>query len=198
MRSVRTLIPMLLLVTLAAPAAAHAGGWATVEVGQPAGLSAGQQWRAELLVKQHGITPLDGVTPSVRIANGAGDVRTFVARPAGKPGTYVADVTYPSAGTWRTRIFDGFTDVVPHRLPPIEIAPAGEAAPVTAPATDRVVVAAPSDGAFPWPQAIAVAAVVLMFAAAWMIGTGGTFRRRDRGGRRTAPAAVAGGPEARP
>jgi hypothetical protein len=196
MRPVRTLIPMLLLTALVAPAAAHAGGWATVQVDQPVGLSAGEPWRAELLVKQHGITPLDGLEPSVRIESDAGDVRTFEARPAGKPGTYVVDVVYPTAGTWRTRIFDGFTDAVPHRLAPIEVAPAGQGSPVTAPA-ERVVVATSSGGGFPWPQAIAIAGVVLLFVATWAIATG-TFRRRDRGGRGTAPAAVAGGPQARP
>jgi hypothetical protein len=196
MRPVRTLIPMLLLVGLAVPAVANAGGWATVEVEQPVGLSAGDEWRAELMVKQHGVTPLDGLTPSVRIENDAGDVRTFPARPAGKPGTYVADVTYPSAGTWRTRIFDGFTDAVPHRLAPIEVAPAGEGAPAAPPA-ERVVAAAPSGDGFPWPQVIAISAVALLFMATWMVGSGGTVRRRDRGGRGTAPAAVAGGPEAR-
>jgi hypothetical protein len=197
MRTVRQLIPMLLLVALVAPAAAHAGGWATVEVDQPAGLSAGERWRAELLVKQHGITPLDGVTPSVRIDNGKGVVETFQARPAGKPGTYVADVTYPSAGTWRTRLFDGFTDAVPHWLPAIEVAPAGEGAPAAPPA-ERVVVAAPSGDGFPWPQTIAVALVALVFAAMWFFATGGTFRRRDRSGRGTAPAPVAGRPATRP
>ena len=198
MRSVRTLIPMLVLVALVVPAAAHAGGWATVGVDQPVGLSAGEPWRAELMVKQHGVTPLDGLTPSVRIENDAGDIRTFTARPAGKPGTYIVDVTYPSAGTWRTRIFDGFTDAVPHRLPPIEVAPAGEAVPVTAPPAERVVAAAPSGDGFPWPQVIAISAVALLFVATWIVGAGGTFRRRDRGGRGTAPAAVAGGREARP
>jgi hypothetical protein len=197
MRPVRTLIPMVLLVALAAPATAHAGGWATVEVEAPIGLTAGEKWRAELLVKQHGVTPMDGLVPSVRISNDAGDVRTFTARPAGKPGTYVADVTYPTPGTWRTRIFDGFTDALPHGLPPMEIAPGGEGAP-TVPPADRVAVAAPSGDGFPWPQVIAITVVALLFLATWMIGSGATVRRRDRGGRGTAPAAVAGGPEARP
>ena len=66
---------------------AHAGGWATVELGEtPSGLVAGKPWRVELIVKQHGVTPLAGVTPSVRIDNGAGVVRTFDARPTARSG----------------------------------------------------------------------------------------------------------------
>ena len=111
------------------PASAQAGGWATVELDHaPSGIIAGKPWRVELIVKQHGVTPIVDVRPSVRIANDAGVVRTFHARPAGRPGHYVAEVTYPAAGTWRTRFFDGFTDAMPHRLSPIT---------VRAPAYDR-------------------------------------------------------------
>jgi hypothetical protein len=145
---------VVLLVIAALPAAtAHAGGWATIEVdGQPVGLSAGEPWDAELLVKQHGITPLDGVTPSVQIENDAGVVRTFRARPTGRPGTYVVEVTYPTAGEWRTRLFDGFTDVFPHRLSPVTVGPASGAA--------------PSADGLPWPQIVAIAFVALLFAGA--------------------------------
>jgi hypothetical protein len=164
-----------LLVAAALPATAHAGGWATVETdGQPVGLGAGEPWHVELLIKQHGITPIDGVKPSIRIENDAGVSRTFPARPAGRPGTYVADVTYPTAGTWRTQIFDGFTDALPHRLSPVAIGPAGAA----------------TDDGLPWPQIVAIAVVALLFAGG-IAAT--TFRLRDRarGRRRTASRAVA-------
>ena len=145
-----------LAAVLLLPAGAQAGGWATVELDHaPAGIVAGTPWRVELIVKQHGITPLDGVKPSVRIANDAGVVRTFPARPAGRPGHYVANVTYPAAGTWRTRFFDGFTDATPHRLSPISVGGA-YAAP------DR----------FPWEQAIAIAIVALLFVGGWIAGYG--------------------------
>jgi hypothetical protein len=127
---------------------AHAGGWATVELGEaPSGLAAGEPWRVELIVKQHGITPLAGVTPSVRIDNGDGVVRTFPARPTDRVGTYVAKVDFPSGGTWNTRISDGFTDVVPHHLSPLTVS------------------GSPATGAsdFPWPQAVMVTLVALLF-----------------------------------
>ena len=126
---------------------AHAGGWATVELGQaPSGLVAGEPWRVELIVKQHGITPMEGVTPSVRIDNGEGVVRTFPARPADRAGTYVAEVEFPAAGTWKTRIYDGFTDVVPHRLSPLTVAGS-----------------APAGSGLPWAQAVMIAIVALLF-----------------------------------
>jgi len=158
----RRLTFLLVLAILAVPAGtALAGGWATVEVAAPAGLSAGEPWRAELRVLQHGRTPLDGLSPSVEITDEAGAVRTFEARPTGQPGTYVATVTYPAAGTWRTRFYDGFTDVTPHRLAPLTVAPAGGAAPAAALAGD----------AFPSPQSVAVALVALLWiggcVAAW-------------------------------
>ena len=128
---------------------ANAGGWATVELGEmPSGLVAGDPWRVELIVKQHGITPMAGVTPSVEITKG-NDVRTFPARPTDEVGHYVAEVTFPAGGEWKTRLYDGFTDVVPHRLSPLTVAPAGGAS-------------ASGDG-FPWPQAVAIAFVALLF-----------------------------------
>jgi hypothetical protein len=154
----RRIVLLAAVAFAASSGTAHAGGWATVELGEaPGGLVAGEPWRVELIVKQHGITPLDGVTPSVEITDEAGAVRTFAARPTGRPGSYVAEVTYPTAGTWKTRLYDGFTDAVPHRLSPLTVAPASGAA----------------AGGFPWPQAIMGALVALLFLG----GIAATFDR---------------------
>jgi hypothetical protein len=194
MRPVHRTALLALLIVAALPATARAGGWATVEAAAPpAGLNPGEPWRAELLVKQHGVTPLDGLSPTVRIENDAGASRTFRARPAGRaggPGMYVATVTYPSAGTWRTRIFDGFTDALPHRLPPVTIGASGAETPAPAATPDGTgALAASRDGGGPpWPQIIAIAAIALMF----VVGFAATFPARGaRGRRRTAPRAVA-------
>jgi hypothetical protein len=139
---------LVLLAFAATTGTAHAGGWATVELGEaPGAMVAGEPWRVELIVKQHGVTPMDDVTPSLRIDNGDGVVQTFPARHAGRPGTYVAEVTFPSAGTWRTRIYDGFTDAVPHRLSPLTVAPASGSA----------------GGGFPWHQTVAIVVIALLF-----------------------------------
>jgi hypothetical protein len=217
----RRLIPLLLVAVAVRAAPAFAGGWATVELGAaPGGLSTDEPWRAELIVKQHGITPLDGLTPRIRISNDEGVVRTFPAKPAGELGTYVAVVRFPSAGEWRARIFDGFTDAIPHRLGPLIVAPAGEVGPpaaaavepVVAPATPPgttppyepppapalAVVSADDGGGLPWPQIVAIGVLVALWLGA-MVALGGTFRpdvtRRRRG---TTPGALAGGPQAGP
>ena len=162
---------LVLLAFAATTGTAHAGGWATVELGSaPGGIKAGEPWRAELIVKQHGVTPLDGVAPSVEITDEAGTARTFAARPTGRPGTYAVEVTYPTAGTWKTRIYDGFTDAFPHRLAPLTVAPGTGAA----------------ASSFPWPQAVMIAVVVALFLAGFVATSDrprlhvGTFGLRGR------------------
>jgi hypothetical protein len=153
---------------------AFAGGWATVELGAaPSGLVADEPWRVELIVKQHGVTPLAGVKPSVRIDNGAGIVRTFHARPTDRVGVYVAEVDFPAAGTWKARIYDGFTDAYPHRLSPLTVAPASAGS-------------APTGSDFPWAQAIMITIMALLFLGGILATTDrprlhvGTFGLRGR------------------
>jgi hypothetical protein len=195
---------LLLLLAFALPAApAAAGGWATVQLAtMPGCLSAGTPWHVELYVKQHGITPLDDARPRIRITDGK-DVRTFSARHTGHPGTYAATVTFPRAGTWRTRIFDGWSDATPHRLAPLQVASKAAAADcdeddaatatTAAPAGDGGAPAAatwrpsaavappPADDGLPWPQIAAIGLVALLWAAAW-VGLSGRARlpRRSR------------------
>jgi hypothetical protein len=195
MRPISRIAFLVLLVAAALPATAHAGGWATVEVdNQPVGLSAGKPWRVELLVKAHGVTPVDGLSPSVRIDNGEGVVRTFRTKPAGKPGRYIAVVTYPSAGTWQTRLFDGYTDATPHRLAPVTMPAAGEGKSVmgtpakktesqpasVVPADDVAPAPVPEESGAPWPVIVAIALVALGFAAPILVL--GIPRRRRRDG----------------
>jgi hypothetical protein len=112
---------LLVLVFLALPATALGGGFATVQLSSlPDGTPPGGTWSVELTVLQHGVTPLDGVSPLVRISNLDGDSREFPAAPTGEPGVYAADVVFPSAGTWRYEIFDGFTQT--HTYAPVAIA----------------------------------------------------------------------------
>ena len=115
----RTLITLMLLA-LALPAAAAAGGWATAGLAPPpAGIEPGETWRAELTLLQHGRTPLDGVSPSITISGP--ETRTFEFAPVGKPGLYAADVVFPSAGTWSYTVNDDFSQV--HTFKPVQIGP---------------------------------------------------------------------------
>ena len=113
-------------VALAAPAAATAGGWATVELDSvPAGLAPGEPWRVELTILQHGVTPLQGVNPRVIVSKEDGAKRrAFRARATSKPGVYRADVVFASAGTWTYRVDDGFMGE--RTYPPVTIGKSGQ------------------------------------------------------------------------
>ena len=105
----RRLVVVLAVAAVLLPAAALAGGWATVQLSStPKGSQAGTPWVVNLTVLQHGVTPLAGVTPEVRIAQGTVS-RVFTARPTGRTGVYRARVVFPRAGTWRWTIWDGFS-----------------------------------------------------------------------------------------
>ena len=113
----RALLVLVAALVVAAPAAA--GGWATAGLAPPEGTAAGDTWRAEITVLQHGRTPLEGVEPAVVIRNGKTEQR-FAAKPTDEPGVYVAEVTFPSGGTWRYFVDDGFGGT--HSFAPVEIA----------------------------------------------------------------------------
>jgi hypothetical protein len=94
-------------LVLAAPAAA--GGWATAGLGPPdSGLGAGDTWNAEVTILQHGVTPLVGVSPVVKISKG-GKTYDFPAAPTGEDGVYLAKVKFPSEGRWTYQVDDGFS-----------------------------------------------------------------------------------------
>ena len=60
-----------LVVALAVGATAGAGGWATVGIDPlPDGVEAGGTWNPDITIRQHGQTPLDGLTPVVTICEG--------------------------------------------------------------------------------------------------------------------------------
>lgn len=102
----RTALVLALLVLTAS--SAQAGGFATAGLAPPPDdISAGDVWDARVTLLQHGVTPLDGVRPSVTIRSGS-EFRTFKATPTGEPGKYVARVTFPTGGDWRYEVDDGF------------------------------------------------------------------------------------------
>jgi hypothetical protein len=138
---------------LALPAAALAGGWATVSLSStPDGTQPGKPWLVELEILQHGQTPLDGVKPQLILTERTtGETQTVAAEPTGRPGVYLARAVFPSAGTWEYVVDDGFSQR--HAYPPVTIGGTAPAAPAPA--------AVPTDsgGGFPWlPLAAALAA----------------------------------------
>jgi hypothetical protein len=100
-----------LVVALAVAPAASAGGFATVGFEPlPDGMSAGGTWNPTIFVKQHGITPLPGLHPTVEISDGSGAVETFAASETRETGVYEASVVFPSPGDWTVTIHSGFAD----------------------------------------------------------------------------------------
>lgn len=136
----RSLLVLAAASALAFAGTALAGGWATVQLSStPRNLSASEPWVVDITVLQHGRTPLRGVKPTVTIrklpsratsvvGNGRLTVRTFAASPTGKTGVYRARVVFPTAGTWRYEVYDGFVQyggARTHHYSPVRIAPAG-------------------------------------------------------------------------
>jgi hypothetical protein len=108
-------------LVLAAPAAA--GGWATAGLGPPdSGIGAGDTWNAEVTILQHGVTPLVGVSPVVKISKG-GETHEFPAAPTGEAGVYLAKVEFPSEGSWTYQVDDGFSQT--HSFAAVQIGAGG-------------------------------------------------------------------------
>ena len=106
-------------LVLAAPAAA--GGWASAGLGPPdSGIGAGDTWNAEVTILQHGVTPLVGVSPVVKISKG-GETHDFPAAPTGKDGVYLAKVKFPSEGSWAYQVDDGFSQT--HSFAAVQVGP---------------------------------------------------------------------------
>jgi hypothetical protein len=110
------------LATLA-PAVAAGGGWATVGLSSlpPKDLAPGSVWTVDLTVLQHGRTPLEHVQPVVKLHGPDGVYKEVAATRTEKPGVYSAVVRFPSEGTWRYEIDDGFTQV--HTYAPVTVRP---------------------------------------------------------------------------
>jgi YtkA-like len=142
-RRLLLLVPLALLI--AAPSA-HAGGWATVGLSStPACTPPGQPWDVDITILQHGRTPLEGVSPTVHISSGD-TARTFVAEPTDKPGVYHARVVFPSAGSWRYEVHDGFVSDFAHTFPAVQIGDGCSSAVAVADTTQPVPAGAADDG----------------------------------------------------
>jgi hypothetical protein len=154
---------------------ASAGGWATVGLDSvPDGVRAGEPWVVHLTILQHGQTPLEGVRPELTISK-AGATRTFAATPTEGPGVYRTSVIFPSAGSWRYVVDDGFS--ARHSFGPVRVAERGASAKVplaaAIPATgDR------DDGGESWGLALAAALAAGLSAA----GLVALLQRRPRAG----------------
>ena len=89
-------------------AAARFGGWAVVTVKDaPDYFVVDKPATFDFVVRQHGVTPLDGLTPSISARKGVRWVNGKVV-PTPAPGTYRATLAVPSTGDWTVTIESGF------------------------------------------------------------------------------------------
>ena len=181
MRRSLLVFPFALALVLLGPAVgtAGAGGFATAGLSStPDGIAPGKPWKVDITVLQHGRTPLEGVTPRVRISSGS-TTREFAAKPTGKPGVYRAEVVFPKAGNWEYVVLDGFNDQLPHTFPAVRIGDGATSPAAPSPAPAPASAPAPDDGGI---------------AAGWLWGAGAALLlalavlAADRLRRRTAPA----------
>lgn len=91
---------------LALTGVALAGGWAVVTLDSlPREIRAGEPLTLGFMVRQHGITPTESITPFLSARQVAtGETLRVAARKEGVPGHYVVDVTFPSAGAWTWKV----------------------------------------------------------------------------------------------
>jgi mono/diheme cytochrome c family protein len=119
-----------LALTLLAASALHAGGWAVVTIEElPGHVVAGTPVTLQYVVRQHGVTLLDGLAGSLEARLGANVVRT-PASAAAKKGRYTATITLPVAGQWTIDIDSGFLAKAGTTRIQLAAVNAGSAAPV--------------------------------------------------------------------
>lgn len=114
------------LLGLAMPAA-FAGGWAITSLDElPGEFRAGEPYQLGYTILQHGKTPVDGLETHITVRNSdTGETVTFAGQPDGKPGHYVAEVTFPAGGGWSWSVAQG--EFAVHELGELTVAAAPEA-----------------------------------------------------------------------
>ncbi len=85
------------------------GGWATITPDKlPEQISVGAKVPLNFLVKQHGVTPLAGLKPTVVIHQGDDAPSRIAASEAKAKGWYTATLSFAKAGDWHITIESGF------------------------------------------------------------------------------------------
>jgi cytochrome c553 len=118
------------------PAIAAYGGWASITVEDlPDYVVARQPTTLTFTVRQHGVTLLGSLRPSIEATNGR-LTATAAATPGTEPGQYIAALTVADTGVWTITIQSGFGNSH-STLMPIPAIAAGAAAPRPLAAGDR-------------------------------------------------------------
>lgn len=100
---------MKILLAAVAASSLIVGGWATITPDPlPEGITAGAKVQLTFLVKQHGVTPLAGLKPTVLINRGTDAPTKFSATEGKSKGWYTSTLTFAQAGEWHITIESGF------------------------------------------------------------------------------------------
>jgi cytochrome c2 len=153
MKRITVALALGFLLTLIFTVPSFAGGWAVITLDElPGQVIAGQPLEIGFMVRQHGVTPMEGLEATVLARNDFGKSLAFTAKEEGQRGHYTATIDLPEAGEWEWSI-QAFT--VNQPIPPLTVIPA---AAVENPAD--ALVSAPAQ----WPQWLAgfLGAVVVL------------------------------------
>ena len=109
-RRILMLLSVAIVVASASAFAGAFGGWASISIDElPDHFTVGKPTQLSFVVKQHGVTPLDDLSPTIdaRATDGSGGVQVAATRGRAK-GQYLATLTIPRAGDWRVKVKSGF------------------------------------------------------------------------------------------
>ena len=94
-----------LLLSLAFAIPVLAGGWAVITLDElPTDVRAGEPLTIGFTVRQHGITLMNGLYPTVAATSSQGDQFVVDAEPGEGSGHYMATLTFPKEGNWEWSI----------------------------------------------------------------------------------------------
>jgi mono/diheme cytochrome c family protein len=106
--------------------AVYAGGWAIVTVRDlPEFAVAGKPLDLTFMVRQHGVSPMGGVKPTVTAKSGT-DAVTASAVATKTTGEYMATLVLPHPGNWKLQIANGLHD---SNLPDMTVMASGSPTP---------------------------------------------------------------------
>ena len=99
-------IGVALFLTLLLTLPALAGGWAVITLDEwPGEVDPTQPLKIGFMVRQHGVSPMKGLEPTITFRSpDTGERFTVQAKPEGDTGHYTAVFSFPSTGTWNWSI----------------------------------------------------------------------------------------------
>ncbi len=137
MKSTYARLTVSLIALFVAVTTAYAGGWAIITVKDfPDYAVTGKPLTLIFTVRQHGVTLMEGLKPSVRFKTPFSQESKSAATPTANKGEYSADLNLAQAGEWTIVIDSGF-NAIATTLPPLKVIPSGTPSPMPLSETTR-------------------------------------------------------------